>query len=667
MKEIVKIVFVLVFVSIISVYGFAKVSAECSKPNTTYFTNGLQSISPISDYGEDGKDMITLSDGSMLFGGDLYSESDSSLFVKKVLSNGNADTEFAKGGLFIYSELDTDVTFTLIRSTPAGKILIAGRRGPDMLVIQLTSSGELDESFNTTGVLIIPEYSESGNPDQVWRPNPFDIIIEPSNFYIISNHSACWGFYYICNDKGYINQYSYTGTELSTNWIPKLETGMNFIIRGVVKNSSGTYVLYNYGEPYHFTPPITYNLTIVKLSGEDTVDTSYGSGGYVYLTTSDYSAGKGIVTDPSANLYILANTSNDGGNKLWKVNSAGQLDNTFGTNGMFTYDLGNLQNLIYSSNGLYATGYNKPTEVEGDFVWKFALNGTLDKCFNSNGILKQSSSITDTYYAVKSYLNGTTLKVLLIKYDGEIERIAVLNLTEQYQICSVQSSMNVYNSSDKSIVGGTTTGVSGSNTITAKYSGKRLVRFTKNVVGDQNWSSVSGGLDTTNKKAYLHGLSSGFTLYIPRRSYDNAVIICPNANSLAEISPTCSGGYYLYDQTIRSYEGISYWKVDNLTGTGGMSVWVNRSTGETQATADTNGDEIEITPTTTPTVTVSIVPSITEIVPTNYETENNLDIKQPLTSVAPLSEKIKASLPFILLLGILGGGVFYIVKSRRNS
>lgn len=97
-----------------------------------------------------------------------------------------------------------------------------------------------------------------------------------------------------------------------------------------------------------------------------------------------------------------------------------------------------------------------------------------------------------------------------------------------------------------------------------------------------DWRHVSGAIDTANHKSVVAGLAgadsviNGHTLYIPKALYHTAVVICPLAESLHEVTETCSNAQRLTEKShnvsVVTIDGIQYWKVSGLSGTGGISI-----------------------------------------------------------------------------------------------
>ncbi len=100
--------------------------------------------------------------------------------------------------------------------------------------------------------------------------------------------------------------------------------------------------------------------------------------------------------------------------------------------------------------------------------------------------------------------------------------------------------------------------------------------------GNLFWPYVSGDSDRDAGKAVIAGLGisdgtdSTHSLYVPKRAQDGGVRICPDAETLPEVTDDCVDGYELTagsaSVSIVSIDGLYYWKITGLSGTGGIGV-----------------------------------------------------------------------------------------------
>ncbi len=118
-------------------------------------------------------------------------------------------------------------------------------------------------------------------------------------------------------------------------------------------------------------------------------------------------SGLAITTDPNRKIIVggfsVSVTDNDAA--IWRYNSNGTLDNTFGLMGYVTHDSaagGNGHDVIYdittdSSGNIYAVGFSENSSNYFDAViWKYDSNGNLDNSFGSNGIIVLSGDAGGT-------------------------------------------------------------------------------------------------------------------------------------------------------------------------------------------------------------------------------------------------------------------------------
>ncbi|HEY0965478.1 MAG TPA: BspA family leucine-rich repeat surface protein [Candidatus Saccharimonadales bacterium] len=120
-----------------------------------------------------------------------------------------------------------------------------------------------------------------------------------------------------------------------------------------------------------------------------------------------------------------------------------------------------------------------------------------------------------------------------------------------------------------------------------------LAEATAVFTADLDWTNVTGEVDLAAHKSVVSGLASApgvtgtHTLYVPKAAKHNAVIICEGAVTLADVTKSCPGGKQLTamnnNVSIVVIGGVTYWKVDGLSGTGGMSIIASDTQGDPAA------------------------------------------------------------------------------------
>jgi len=297
--------------------------------DTDFGTNGI--VSYDNGTANEGLSMVISDSGDIYVSGMIGSK----VSVWKYNSDGNLDMSFAASGVYIHDDGTTGYGNS-IKIDSSNRILVTGSANStdkDMLLIRLTASGSLDTTFNSDGIVT------SDNP---------------------------------------------SGASTSTG-----ETGESLYIYGNKIYVTGT---------SNDSPNNEY-MVIWRYTESGELDTTFSGDGIVTITGSaggsGYEAGQSIKVDSEGNIYVCGageNTDGDSAMILWKYNSDGELDSSFGTNGISFFDNTTEMcdteglDLIIDNSGIYVTGESENSS--GNYcmvVWKYSLSGSLDTSFGTNG------------------------------------------------------------------------------------------------------------------------------------------------------------------------------------------------------------------------------------------------------------------------------------------
>ena len=134
---------------------------------------------------------------------------------------------------------------------------------------------------------------------------------------------------------------------------------------------------------------------IFKLTAQGVMDQQFGAGGYSYLNSA-YEDRSFWVSDaavlPNGKILVVGSANDDNYQStliLWRLNSDGSADNTFGTNGrtVTTDQAANLypSTLIVQSNGKILLGVDRrENNVTLPWLYRYQSNGTLDISFTDS-------------------------------------------------------------------------------------------------------------------------------------------------------------------------------------------------------------------------------------------------------------------------------------------
>ncbi|WKZ31114.1 MAG: hypothetical protein QY318_04745 [Candidatus Dojkabacteria bacterium] len=188
------------------------------------------------------------------------------------------------------------------------------------------------------------------------------------------------------------------------------------------------------------------------------------------------------------------------------------------------------------------------------------------------------SFISIGYWAAQNAIvlgeRGTAGSVWMIDIDnGDV--VQILNLASDLNAIDLANSSNLENPSHQH---------------TGYYRVSRLLTnadipladLVIDLVASRDWATVSGAVDIELNKSFVHNLAAApgsygtFDLYVPKTAEQTSVMICPNAMSLEDVEPDCSGGIEKFevdsDTDIVTINSNQYWRVTGLTGTGGVSL-----------------------------------------------------------------------------------------------
>lgn len=250
-----------------------------------------------------------------------------------------------------------------------------------MLLAKFKSDGELDSSFGSDGYAI--HNAATGTSGEVAR----SVLVQSSGKIIIAGTIEHAGADDARDRDIALLRFNADGT-----------VDTNFGINGLV----------------------TLDLSEGEVSGTSYVADSFG----------------GLVQDASGRLLIHASEKRDGATDtdfvLVRLSADGVLDQTFGTNGQSSLDIRNLSAtpktaLLLPSGQVIGTGYMRDGNVVLPVVYRTDANGQLDTSFGTDGLYSQAvlTAVTEVYSAV---LQGDSIVTVGYGRNNEQENLDFLSL-----------------------------------------------------------------------------------------------------------------------------------------------------------------------------------------------------------------------------------------------
>lgn len=241
-------------------------------------------------------------------------------------------------------------------------------------------------------------------------------------------------------------------------------------------------------------------------------------------------------------------------------------------------------------SGIFFTKYN----ADGSYGWTHIVDGTQNYGYEIQIIGNEVYS-AGSYYQISDFDDGLGTAEKDSSIDGkgyilhyqDIDKTAISNLASGLDVEDVSTGLDA--EIESAYLNSTNRDISLTNT-----SGIVLASIVVDLTSIRDWNTVTGETNTTEGKAFIHnltsspGAASSYTLYIPRLGSIDSIIICPDATSLSEVTPTCNGAYELAstDSDVSQVTiGVqNYWAVANLSGTGGMEGTLSQETSSTTST-----------------------------------------------------------------------------------
>lgn len=319
-----------------------------------------------------------------------------------------------------------------------------------------------------------------------------------------------------------------------------------------------------------------------------------------------------LASDSTGNLYIIVSNSGDIAVDKWDANGDSLWDSP---------------SIIDVFSGVNSDLTGKTTD-NGDLivVWNESMGNTLNfKKLSGDGdelwTLHQMPAAAPITYITGIEKTGPDEVVvagnpsMFSGYPVYLQKIG-----SAYGVTNLDSSLDVLNLNDESITAVTTNGARRDEVVKLKQvsDNKFLALLNLNTLTDMNWSTVTGSVNSIVGKSYASitgtpGVSS-YSLLVPiNNGTDNAVIVCPDATSIGDVSTSCSNKVTILNTesatingsevrlSVTTIDGTDYWRVENLTQGGAVGTRIEAAGNSNNANNTTN--------TVTVTNTVILTPS----------------------------------------------------------
>jgi len=378
-----------------------------------------------------GRDIALQQDGKILVSGYMTNGTDNDLMVIRYNRDGTLDAGFGTNGAYLYDGGNGNDGAYAIAVQSDNKILVAGdslnSTDDDVIVLRLDSDGTLDPNFGSNGIFTF----DSGNEAAI------DLLIQSDGKIVICGS---------CNNG---TDSDLLVMRLNANGVPDTTFGTNGVAiydGGNGHDSGSRLTVQNDGKIL-----VTGNshngsdndILVARFSINGTLDTSFGTNGIVLYDGGDYDRGYGIDTNSNGNILVTGHLTKpdqditDYDIPVICFDSNGNLDMSFGNNGIVLYDGGTHEEcydlMVQSDDTILIAGHSgNSIGAISDWsvvVLKYDPNGILDTTFGTNGVYQYDpTGNTEWGYGLTLQTDGKIV-VAGQAHNGTDDDVIVLRLT----------------------------------------------------------------------------------------------------------------------------------------------------------------------------------------------------------------------------------------------
>ena len=324
-------------------------------------------------------------DAKIVVSSGIENGTDSDVVVLRYNDNGTLDETFGTNGAVTYDGGKGDDCGRLVAIQPDGRIVLTGYTyngaSYDILTMRYNTDGTPDSTFGTNGVVTY----DSGNKDDYGRA----VALQTDGKIVVTARSSD-----ATTSAAMILRYNGDGTldnTFGSNGVVTYEGGYgNDGFRGVVIQTDGKIIVSGYTKTN-----TGFDVLTARYSSDGSLDTTFGTGGVALHDGGHGNDGaRGVVIQADGKIVVSGGEYNgtDLDILVLKYGVNGTPDDTFGANGVVTYDSGTGNDLgrrlaIQSGSKIVVTG-RSPNGTDYDvLVLRYNAGGGLDNNFGVNGVV----------------------------------------------------------------------------------------------------------------------------------------------------------------------------------------------------------------------------------------------------------------------------------------
>jgi uncharacterized delta-60 repeat protein len=406
-------------------------------------------------------------DGKLLISGSSsWGTPSSDLALVRLLANGNTDTSFGVNGKVSidFAQYDTADSVSL---QPDGRIFIGGhsyyKNNDDFIGVRLNTNGSLDSTFGFGGLT----NTDLGSGDFGYST----LVLTDKSLLIAGRSGGAFAVVKYVSNGQLDSTFGQSGKSILGYF------GASDTVKIAISPIDGK--IYLAGDTL---AGVNRDFAILRLNANGSIDTSFGNQGratYDFNGRNDYLSDVLVTTEGK----VILTGSSSGDFSALRINSDGNLDLSFGTNGQLVTDIG----------GINDTSYGAALQSDGKLVIAGSSNGNFAAVrYSSIGVLDQTFGNLPTYVL---NANNTTVD------EG---KIVAITLTTQYLdagtiVPYVVSGISSSDLTSGVLSGSFTTSLSGQSTILLAISNDQLSEGTETIIFQAGGSTIKVIINDTSK------------------------------------------------------------------------------------------------------------------------------------------------------------------------
>jgi len=343
-------------------------------------------------------------DGSIVAAGTTTSwgAGTNDFYVVKLNADFSLDTNFGTGGTFVVGGVDTDSPWGIAHGSDGGYVLAGNTlsfgSGYQFYVVKLTDEGILDNNFGSGGKRTIGQpHNDRGYSIQAVSGGGYII----AGFHTVPATAYLLGYVVKITNEGALDNTFGTGGSV------KIGGSSNEYLRAIKETSDGGFIAVGNTQTFDAGG---HDIYVVKLTGAGDLDSGFGVNGTFVIGGSGNENGYDVAQLPDDKYIVFGQSSSYGAGSsdfyVVKLTSSGSLDSSFATNGTVTIggsdEERSFSSLITPEGDILLGGYTKSFGAGGNdmYIVKLTSAGDLDETFGTNGTLTVGGTGNDALYSM---------------------------------------------------------------------------------------------------------------------------------------------------------------------------------------------------------------------------------------------------------------------------